>query len=303
MRTIVKDVNWQDQQALIRYTLIAPLLDETLDPAKRSSLRRKIAEESRVSERSLYRYVAAYHEKGFAGLKPVAGERSLSKKLPENYLRIVEQAIQLKKEVPRRSVEQIIFILEQENWAEPGVLKRSTLGRYLYRAGFGVKQMQMYQDARESSSKRFCKPHRMMLLQGDIKYISRYLGRPVIATSRIDAYDGTSVTFHYQRHEDHETVTECIPAIDFIKRLIVHIPDRHFKMVRYYGIYAKHHKQGKNLRKCLSPQKQRYLSRLLDWRNSILLAFGYDPLKCPECGTSMLVLEVYHKKTASDSAA
>lgn len=91
MRTTVKDVNWQDQQAL-----------------------------------------------WFAGLKPVAGERSLSKKLPENYLRIVEQAIQLKKEVPRRSVEQINFILEQEK--------------------------------RESSSKRFCKPHRMMLLQGDIKY-------------------------------------------------------------------------------------------------------------------------------------
>lgn len=131
-----------------------------------------------------------------------------------------------------------------------------------------------------------------------IKYISRYLGRPVIATSRIDAYDGDSVTFHYQRHEDHKMVTECIPAIDFIKRLIVHIPDRHFKMVRYYGIYAKHHKQEKNLRKCLSHQKRQYLSRLLDWRNSILLTFGYDPLRCSECGTSMLVLEVYHKKTA-----
>lgn len=131
-----------------------------------------------------------------------------------------------------------------------------------------------------------------------IKYISRYLGRPVIATSRIDIYDGDSVTFHYQRHEDHETITECIPAVDFIKRLIVHIPDKHFKMVRYYGIYAKHHKQEKNLRKCLSHQKQRYLSTLLDWRNSILLTFGYDPLKSPECGTSMLVLEVYHKKTA-----
>ena len=131
-----------------------------------------------------------------------------------------------------------------------------------------------------------------------IKYISRYLGRPVIATSRMDAYDGDSVTFHYQRHEDHKTITECIPAIDFIKRLILHIPDKHFKMVRYYGIYAKHHKQEKNLRKCLSKQKQHYLSRLLDWRNSILLAFGYDPLRCPKCGTSMLVLEVYHKKTA-----
>ena len=28
----------------------------------------------------------------------------------------------------------------------------------------------MYKEARESSSKRFCKPHRMMLIQGDIKY-------------------------------------------------------------------------------------------------------------------------------------
>lgn len=170
MQTIVKDQNWQDKQALERYTLIAPLLDENMDPAKRSKLRKEAAIKAGISERTLYRYEAAYHEKGFAGLKPAANERSLSKKLPGNYLKIVEQAIQLKKEVPKRSVEQIIFILEQENWAPPGTLKRSTLERYLYRAGFGVRQMQMYKDARESSSKRFCKPHRMMLLQADIKY-------------------------------------------------------------------------------------------------------------------------------------
>ena len=30
--------------------------------------------------------------------------------------------------------------------------------------------MQMYKEARNSSSRRFCKPHRMMLVQGDIKY-------------------------------------------------------------------------------------------------------------------------------------
>ena len=42
-----------------------------------------------------------------------------------------------------------------------------------------------------------------------IKYISRYLGRPVIATSRIDDYDGDNVTFHYTRHEDNQTITEC----------------------------------------------------------------------------------------------
>lgn len=131
-----------------------------------------------------------------------------------------------------------------------------------------------------------------------IKYISRYLGRPVIATSRIDKYDGEMVTFHYTRHEDDKTIEECIPAMDFIKRLIIHIPEKHFKMLRYYGIYAKHHKQEKKLRKCISPEKKRFITRTLDWRNSILLSFGYDPLHCDTCGTSLLVLEVYHKKTA-----
>ena len=131
-----------------------------------------------------------------------------------------------------------------------------------------------------------------------IKYISRYLGRPVIATSRIDDYDGENVTFHYTRHEDNKTITECIPAIEFIQKLIVHIPEKHFKMLRYYGIYAKHHKQERKLRKCISPEKQKFLRSIQDWRNSILLTFGYDPLRCSECGTSMLVLEVYYKKTA-----
>ena len=170
MQTIIKDKNWQEQQAFERYALIAPLLDETIDSARRSQLRKELALKAELSERTLYRYEAAYHEKGFAGLKPVACERSLSSKLPGNYAEIVNQAIQLKKEVPKRSVEQIIFILEQENWAPSGTLKRSTLERYLYKAGFGVRQMQMYRDARSSSAKRFCKPHRMMLLQGDIKY-------------------------------------------------------------------------------------------------------------------------------------
>lgn len=131
-----------------------------------------------------------------------------------------------------------------------------------------------------------------------IKYISRYLGRPVIATSRIDKYDGENVTFHYTRHEDNKTIEECVPAMDFIKRLIVHIPEKHFKMLRYYGIYAKHHKQEKKLRRCISPEKKAFFKRALDWRNSILLTFGYDPLRCDKCGTSLSVLEVYHKKTA-----
>lgn len=80
-----------------------------------------------------------------------------------------------------------------------------------------------------------------------IKYIGRYLGRPVIATSRIDNYDGTNVTFHYNRHENNALVTQTVSAVDFIKKLIIHIPEKHFKMIKYYGVYAKHHKYESKL--------------------------------------------------------
>ncbi|MEQ2837668.1 hypothetical protein AAAV00_12260 [Dorea formicigenerans] len=76
------------------------------------------------------------------------------------------------------------------------------------------------------------------------------------------------------------------------------MPEKHFKMLRYYGIYAKHHKQESKLHKCISSEKHRYLCKFYNWQNMILLTFGYDPLKCPKCGKSMFAFEVYYKKTA-----
>ena len=161
---------WQDEEALKRYQIIAPLLDEELDEAKRRQLREEIAGKYAISKRSLYRYEAKYREDEFNGLRPMNREKRRSQALPKNYDEIVAEAIQLKREVPRRSVRQLIKILEIEGYAAPGVLKQSTLQRHLYNAGFGVKQMKRYAEKRENSSKRFCRPHRMELLQGDIKY-------------------------------------------------------------------------------------------------------------------------------------
>ena len=53
------------------------------------------------------------------------------------------------------------------------------------------------------------------------------------------SYDSVFVTFHYNHHEDEKYVEETLPAMDFIKRLIRHIPEKHFKMIRYGGIYAR----------------------------------------------------------------
>lgn len=161
---------WQDEEALKRYRMIAPLLDPDLDEGKRRQMREETAEKNGVSKRTLYRYEKGYREEGFEGLRPAGRTKKRQQRLPENFEEIMEQALQLKREVPRRSVRQIIKILELEGWAAPGVLKPSTMQRHLYEAGLGRKQMKRYAEKRAVSSRRFCRPHRMELLQGGIKY-------------------------------------------------------------------------------------------------------------------------------------
>ena len=126
-----------------------------------------------------------------------------------------------------------------------------------------------------------------------VKYIGRYLGRPVIATSRIDKYDGEMVTFHYNRHEDEQYIEETIPAMEFIQRLIRHIPEKHFKMIRYGGIYARHREIDSKLYRAISKSKHHIYHSFNQWRTAILSSFGYDPLVCPDCQHRMEFLELY----------
>lgn len=72
--TINKD--WQDNEELRRYTLIAPLLQEDLDNAKRVSLRKQIAEANNMTIRSLYRYEKALKDQAFNGLRPMNRENA-----------------------------------------------------------------------------------------------------------------------------------------------------------------------------------------------------------------------------------
>ncbi len=116
---------WQDGEALKRYRMIAPLLDEDLDEGKRRRPREEAAEKNGISKRSLYRHEEGCRSGGFEGLRPKGRTKKRAQRLPGNFDEIMEQAVQLKREVPKRSVRQIIKILELEGWAAPGVLKQS----------------------------------------------------------------------------------------------------------------------------------------------------------------------------------
>ena len=108
-----------------------------------------------------------------------------------------------------------------------------------------------------------------------VKYIGHYLGRPVIGTSLIDKYDGEMVTFHYNQHEDEQYIEEMIPAMEFIQRLIRHIPEKHFKMIRYGGIYARHREIDSKLCRAISRSKHHIYRIFNQWRTAIFVKYMF----------------------------
>lgn len=131
---------------------------------------------------------------------------------------------------------------------------------------------------------------------GAAKYVGRYMGRPAIAESRIIRYDGEKVTFWYERHEDGKRVEETIDAKEFIGRLIRHIPEKQFKMVRNYGLYSRHNQHKERLLKTIDEKKIEAKKKLRNWRFRIMKTYGNDPLECPKCKSKMIWDGIYDGK-------
>jgi len=142
-----KKTTWRDDEALRRFQLISPLMDENLDISKKLAIRKQISESHNVSLRSLYRYEKAYSEQGFIGLKP---QQRAQFNVTESFHELIQECILLKREVPLRSVNQIIMILEMEGRVAPGVLKRYTVQKHLARAGFSKAHLKKYVQASQS---------------------------------------------------------------------------------------------------------------------------------------------------------
>ena len=107
----------------------------------------------------------------------------------------------------------------------------------------------------------------------------RYTGRPVMAQSRIEAYDKQTkiIMYWYEPHDSDEVVHVTENVFSFIAKLIQHIMPSHFKSIRYGGIYAaKIHKYQK--KKKLFHQKQTFEKFIHRFRKTIIQDFKRDPL-------------------------
>ncbi|UQZ82171.1 Integrase core domain protein [Paenibacillus konkukensis] len=163
----MKDQKKAEAIASERVQLLSPLLAEGLDPARAREIKQRICEQTGLSERTLRRYLAKYRQEGFSGLQPKGKGRQPAEAtiLPE----VLEQAILLRREVPGRSVAQLIQILEWEGRIQPGEIKRSTLQERLAARGYSTRHMRMYAES-GIAARRFQQRHRNRLWHSDLKY-------------------------------------------------------------------------------------------------------------------------------------
>jgi len=163
----VRDQKRAEEIASQRVQLLSPLLAEDLDAAQARQIKASICQQTGISERTLRRYLSQYRKNGFGGLKPKGkGQRISEDAIPINLL---EQAILLRRQVPGRSIAQIIQILEWEGLAQPGQIKRSTLQEKLAQRGYSTRHMRMYAET-GIAARRFQKKYRNQLWYSDIKY-------------------------------------------------------------------------------------------------------------------------------------
>ncbi len=194
-----------EEIAANRLKIIAPLTDKTLDKDKRQLLKESICAQTGLSERTIRRYLNEYEAKGFVGLKPQNAGRGGNSIIPEE---VIQEAINLRREVPKRSISEIIRILEWEQVVPPEFLKRSTLQDQLNYRGYSSRQMRTYANS-VTGARRFQKPWRNYLWQSDIKYGLYINGKPTYMVCFLD--DCTRFVLHSEFYEtiDQKIVQDC----------------------------------------------------------------------------------------------
>ena len=135
------------------------------------------------------------------------------------------------------------------------------------------------------------------------KYIGRYAKRPCLSEAKIKYYSKREfiTVFEYKDKITKEFVQKEINPISLIGRLVRHIPEKNFHMIRYYGAYSNPCRNkiflqlSQHLIAAFGVARLLFEPNYLTWRQRIEKSTGSDPLSCPNCGKSMLISLIVYR--------
>ena len=115
-----------------------------------------------------------------------------------------------------------------------------------------------------------------------VRYIGRYSKRACLSEYKITKMEGKCISFRYKDNKTKDADNKPIEREleleynDFFPRLLQHVPLRHFRLVRYYGLYSN---KGKIPNQYLYSEKEDPDK----WEELQVEKTGENPLICPHC--------------------
>lgn len=123
-----------------------------------------------------------------------------------------------------------------------------------------------------------------------IKYLGRYTHRIALSNNRLIGMENARVSFWYKDYRDNSRQkVMSLEVVELIRRFLLHVLPQGYVRIRYYGILSNRTKK-QHLHRCFSLLQQRWEPRfsLGGVIGAMLLIFGVDISKCPQCATGRL---------------
>lgn len=130
---------------------------------------------------------------------------------------------------------------------------------------------------------------------GVLSYLSRYLGASPIKPQQIIAAEHKVVSFHYKDHREGKIKVLTLAADEFMRRYLMHQPERGVHSVRYYGLYSSQSKEKRHQSETILGQTKKQELQ----RKKVVLSTGTESLReiyCSCCGAVMLLSAVSFRR-------
>lgn len=137
-----------------------------------------------------------------------------------------------------------------------------------------------------------------------LTYLARYTHRVAISNHRLVALEDGQVTFRYKDYQrGHRLRTLTLDAVEFLRRLMLHVPPHGFQRLRHFGFLANRVRQAKlaQCRTLLGPATRPLVQEVPVDRE---VPAGEPGTLCPVCqhGHMHLVQTLYRQPVAWDLA-
>jgi Putative transposase/Transposase zinc-binding domain len=141
-----------------------------------------------------------------------------------------------------------------------------------------------------------------------VRYVARYTRRACMSEYKIISIDDGKISFSFNDYKNTPrgqyppTQGVCtLPYVEFLDRLLQHVPNPGFQAVRRYGLYT-----GRNMKK-IPPQYKLPEVVIVEGEQAEIDnnsdELGDDPAewettydRCPHCGTKRVIIEVFMAK-------